>query len=348
MTKQFPKHPRRLDLDLMRGLAIIAVIAIHCIAPVVTLREVGSASWLVGNFIDSAARWAVPIFVIISGGLLIKESTYLNIGAFYKKRLKRLALPLITWPIIYYLWILLMTRSASFSDFLHAYALGKPLGGYHLYFLFLIVGLYALAPIISAFVAIVPRRQVWITCIAILMVTTLSLHLNQFLNVPATYNAFNYFLPYVGYFLLGHLLIDMSKKYSHKLLVLGLTIIMIIVVICILSYLTMQHSGGLPFYEYTSLPVILLSIGVFFFVQEISYNLREIPSNILKVVESLSYNSFGIYLIHIILLEGTIRALGLKKENIITALLLIPTTLLLSWATVITLRRIKTTRPLVE
>jgi len=341
MTKQLFKQQRRLDLDLMRGLAIIAVIVIHCIAPVVTMREVESASWIIGNILDGAMGWAVPLFVIISGGLLIKDSTYLKIDEFYKKRLKRIILPLIAWPIIYYIWYILTIKPADTSDFIHAYLTGKPLGGFHLYFLFLIAGLYAIAPILSAFVSVVSKRQAWIACVAILIVTAYSLHLSQFLNLSISYNIFTYFLPYIGYFLLGYLLVDLKTRFHNILTVSGLLIIAMASTISYLSYFTMKYDRSLPFYQFTGFTVILLTLGMFFFIQRMSDFLKEGPQSIIKVAKSLSYNSLGIYLVHVIILQGLIEALKLNKASVATALMLMPSTLLLSWILVIFSRRIK-------
>jgi surface polysaccharide O-acyltransferase-like enzyme len=348
MTKQSLKQPRRFDLDLMRGLAIVAVVVIHCIAPVVLLREVGSTSWMIGNIIDSASRWAVPLFIMISGGLLIKRAAYLNIGEFYKKRLRRLTLPLVAWPIIYYLWCISTIRPAGLFDFFHAYVLGTPLGGYQLYFLFIIAGLYVIAPMLSAFVSVVQKRHVWIICITILATTTLSFHLSQFLRIPVSYNAFTLFFPYVGYFLLGHLLINLKTRVPLKILFSGLMIITTTIVISTLSYFSMQSTGKLPFYDYASLPVILLSISVFLFIQGISDSLSTMSDSIINVVKSLSYNSLGIYLIHVIFLESAIQLLKFDKASITKALLLMPSTLLLSWITVIILRRVYVARRFVE
>jgi len=348
MIKPLSIQPRRLDLDFMRGIAIIAVIVIHCIAPIVTTHEVGSTSWIIGNVIDSAARWAVPLFVIISGGLLIKRSTYTDISQFYKKRLRRLFLPLIAWPVIYYLWYIITVKSTGLSDFIEAYLVGKPLGGYHLYFLFLITGLYVAAPILSAFVSRVSKKQVWVMCIMILATTTLSLHLNQFLRLPVSYNVFNYFLPYIGYFLLGYLLIDLKVRPSTKLIFSVIVTVSMVATIAILSYLTKTHLLGLPFYEYTSLPVVTLSVSIFFLLQVIADNLEKTPDSVIKIFRSLSSSSLGIYLIHLIFLQGTIQILKLNKASVITALMLVPFVLALSWITVLIFRRTKLLRPFVE
>lgn len=56
----------------MRVIASLAVVAIHVSAPIVlSFNIVGKGAWWFGNFVDSTSRWAVPIFVMISGVLLL-------------------------------------------------------------------------------------------------------------------------------------------------------------------------------------------------------------------------------------------------------------------------------------
>ena len=55
----------RIDwLDSLRAIAIIAVIVIHVSSPVVNVAYGSNMfHWWVGNVLDSAARFAVPLFL---------------------------------------------------------------------------------------------------------------------------------------------------------------------------------------------------------------------------------------------------------------------------------------------
>ena len=61
-------------LDNSRIIAILAVVFLHVSAGVVTESVIGTESWWVGNLYDSLVRWCVPVFVMISGAVLLDHS----------------------------------------------------------------------------------------------------------------------------------------------------------------------------------------------------------------------------------------------------------------------------------
>ncbi len=50
--------------------------------------DIASFKWQVFNFFDSIVRWAVPIFVMISGALFLGRNS--NIEKLYKKNILRI------------------------------------------------------------------------------------------------------------------------------------------------------------------------------------------------------------------------------------------------------------------
>jgi len=60
----------------LRVLAILAVVAIHVSGlTVVNPATHGSAAWWVAEVLNECTRWAVPMFVLVSGALLLKPSS---------------------------------------------------------------------------------------------------------------------------------------------------------------------------------------------------------------------------------------------------------------------------------
>ena len=98
MNKRYPY------LDLLRCLAIFFVVVLHVMTPVLTNQGLyGSTSWYVCLFQNSLNRAGVPLFLMISGYLMLRDARTLAVGRFYKKRLPRLLLPLAVWNGIYYI-----------------------------------------------------------------------------------------------------------------------------------------------------------------------------------------------------------------------------------------------------
>src|SRR5690625_5977164 len=55
-----------------RAIAIIAVVAIHSLGTVVEQNFAGMGpDWWLANAVDSASRWSVPVFIMISGALAL-------------------------------------------------------------------------------------------------------------------------------------------------------------------------------------------------------------------------------------------------------------------------------------
>lgn len=69
--------------DYLRVAAIFGVIMIHVSAQNWQNSNVNSIEWQFFNIYDSMMRWAVPVFVMISGSLFLNREY--NIKTIYKK-----------------------------------------------------------------------------------------------------------------------------------------------------------------------------------------------------------------------------------------------------------------------
>lgn len=85
-------------------MSAFGVVIIHVSAYIITSEKVNTYPWWIGNFFDSYVRWCVPIFVLISGYLILEPYKDENTYAFLKKRFQRIAIPLVFWSTIYLLY----------------------------------------------------------------------------------------------------------------------------------------------------------------------------------------------------------------------------------------------------
>ena len=90
-------------VDVLRVFAIAAVVIVHVSADIITeWSAVPRSCWWIANFYDSLARGAVPLFVMVSGALLLpKAESYRD---FFVKRFQRIVIPFIVWTVFYLLW----------------------------------------------------------------------------------------------------------------------------------------------------------------------------------------------------------------------------------------------------
>src|SRR5690606_39050828 len=97
-----PTHDRLDRLDAARWLAALAVVLLQCAAQAVSDADAyGSRDWLAANLYDSAVRWCVPVFVMVSGALMLDGNKPLEARQFYARRAARICAPLIFWTVFY-------------------------------------------------------------------------------------------------------------------------------------------------------------------------------------------------------------------------------------------------------
>ena len=80
---------RAYYLDVLRIIATLAVIMLHVSAQNWDTVDVHSFAWHVFNFFDSLVRWAVPVFIMISGAVFLDNDRPLSIQKLYRKNILR-------------------------------------------------------------------------------------------------------------------------------------------------------------------------------------------------------------------------------------------------------------------
>jgi len=100
-----PKH--YAWLDVLRILACFMVIVSHSSDPFIGQFDNNKGDFMQGTILGSIVRACVPLFIMMSGYLLLNDN--LNMGTFYSKRVKRLLLPFVAWaillPLLYFVYV---------------------------------------------------------------------------------------------------------------------------------------------------------------------------------------------------------------------------------------------------
>jgi len=139
----------------LRSVAAFWVVMIHVAAvPAAHMADIPLSWWRWADVYDAACRAAVPVFIMISGALLLPRTDW-DTATFLRRRALKLAPAMLFWSLAYDAWKAL-TQDAGFSA---AGWLGHVVNGLnapaypHLWFLWLIAGLYLLAPLLQPFAA---------------------------------------------------------------------------------------------------------------------------------------------------------------------------------------------------
>lgn len=296
-----PVPPKHIPYaDGMRVLAVVFVIALHSSAQgVIQYDTISLENWWTGNIINSLSRWAVPLFIMLSGALLLAPAKQESWSSFYTKRAKRIFAPFIIWVSFYFFWTDYFYGEPVDKEFIQK-ALFDGLTYNHLYFLFIIMGLYVVTPLIRAFVHHQKRWIVWILCMGILFLATRN---DIYAYIPL--NAFTKFIPYMGFFIVGFLLqhMQLSKVY-YGLVMLSFCTSTAVIILGTgqqVEVWGIEDYRAFQFYNHFHLAVIIQSCSIFIAFQ---YLLNHTSNSFLKTTFStIAPVTFGIYLIHVMFLN---------------------------------------------
>ena len=336
------KTSRFTWVDFMRSAGIFLVVLAH-----IDIWDT-RIDWIQTIYF-TISRNGVPIFFMLSGYLLLSKEE--DILTFFKKRAAKIIIPFFVWSIIYDIYF-----SNSFGDVFTLNAVLKmllrilrgPRAG-HFWFFYALIGLYFFTPILRVFVAkakksdIIYYLSLWFITIPVFFI------LEQFTPLKNGFELY-YFTGYVGYFLLGIYLGRMQTTPYLMRIALGLIIIGAVSTFAVYYLNLPPIDNKLPFRSYQSLNIILMTIGAFILLKATGERMR--PS-LAHFSEKVSRSSFGIYLIHPIILiwmSSGWEALGYSTStgpSIVIIPFVAVIAFLLSWGITFVMRKIPLLRIIV-
>lgn len=148
-------------LDLLRVLACYMVLQVHAgefyyIADGGLVAAGGEPVW--ACWLNSLCRTAVPLFVMLSGFFLlpVRERT----RDFFARRFVRVVVPFLVWCVLYAIYQFLTGRTDAAGALLGVCRIpvnfGVEIG--HLWFVYMLLGLYLFAPVVSPWIETASRR----------------------------------------------------------------------------------------------------------------------------------------------------------------------------------------------
>ncbi|HVW58952.1 MAG TPA: acyltransferase [Puia sp.] len=287
-------------IDYLRAAATFAVIIWHSVSPVYYLFG-PPAEWLPANILfGPAIRWSVVSFIMISGALLLDKDE--PPAVFYKKRLLRICIPLLTWTVIYGLMRLYYFKTYTYtnqpkpSTFLFIASQFRDLFfnnlSYHLYFISLILGLYAITPFLGRMVRALTQKEM-----LIFMVLGVGLcSLRGFFPSLIVADRFG-LSAYTVYFLLGYYLHKYPPAKKQRLLIYIAGAAAAILMTWMNYNTEYLHKGHRDtYYSSEGMFTYAITIALFvFFRQHINGAGNRLPGKLAKFISS---NSYGIYIAH--------------------------------------------------
>ncbi len=334
MEKLNQLRGRAIPVDLIRTIAIVGVILLHA-SNDLTIQQMNQFEiirWTTVDVYESMGRIGVPLFVMLTGALLLQPSKNESLSAFFKKRWARIGLPWIFWGGAYFAWDFLVEHQAFTSNAIIQGLLTGPY--YQFWYLYMLLGLYLLTPILRILLA--HADQTIVKYLLILWV--LGASIIPVFSLVTTYQLNNTVFTitgYVGYFVLGTYLLTLQIRRST----LSIFTVFGIALTAIGTYLLAATIGGGTMYffqQYLSPTIILASAMVFLLIitikpssaqknisppkpssaptlmflssstqVEAQKDISPFKGN--KLIKVISQNSLPIFLFHVMVLESLQR-----------------------------------------
>ncbi|MEF9935019.1 MAG: acyltransferase [Clostridium sp.] len=139
------------EVDILRGIAFLAVVLQHSLASFIYEPSVNTYQGIISAFILNSLRFAVPIFVFMTGFSLYYTDKGQGYFEFIRKRFKQIILPYMIWTLIYdILMFFIMGRyDLSLKDLVFQYFnyVLTGTGFYHLWYMAMIIQFYIIYPV---------------------------------------------------------------------------------------------------------------------------------------------------------------------------------------------------------
>jgi surface polysaccharide O-acyltransferase-like enzyme len=345
-----------IPVDLIRTIAIIGVIMLHAaneaVSPQVMTQSEIYRWWMVNTY-QTLGRMGVPLFVMLTGALLLNPTKIEPVKTFFKKRWARIGLPFLFWGIIYFAWDYYADHLALTSGFIFQGILSGPY--FQFWYLYMLVGLYLLTPLLRIVVAHATRE----TFKYIFVVWLLAAFI---IPIPGIIGRFYVdgnlltFPLWAGYFVLGVFLL--SVKIPRRVLI---SLVALGLILTLVGTYAIAATVGGPhtyyFQDYFSPTIILASASLFLLLNTLK--VPKTPSEaphpkINWLLRQISQCTLAIFLFHVLVLETLQRGYlwgftisGTQLNSIIEVPLITAVTLLICLAVILPLRKVPIIRNLI-
>ena len=302
-----------LKIETMRIIACIMVILTHVSSTGILGYKVGTFKWYAFIVYDSLSRAAVPVFVMISGILLLDNIKKLDIKKIYTKYIPKMLFLLVLWSVIHSFWRCLYLKMFAFN----AKALIKDIitGQIPFWYFSVIIFLYVCTPILRKITKsrdeVLPKY-----CFLIFLVSSIFITIKEatflpgskWINVALDKIYFGNILFWYSYALLGYYIyktkyLDKYKKLAYIFGCVGL-------LSCIILTIIASNKSGytyVEFFDNLGFPVFCMSVALIYLMKNM--NPKE---KYRKLIENISSTTLGIYLVHMIVFQFIAKVLKIK------------------------------------
>lgn len=333
---------RIIFLDWLRAIACLMVFTVHA-------AEIHYSNDYSFSFSSDTARWSVlvfqslvrssvPLFLMASAYLLVPLKT--DTFTFFRKRFVRVVVPLLVFLALYAIlpsfWGA-QTWSQAWVELRHAY-INFPVAGSHLWFVYMLIGIYMIMPILSPWLAGVSKKEEQIY-LGIWLFTSIFYRLRPMLGGAifgecwwGVNAAFYYVSGFVGYIILAHYIRTYINWDRKKILSICAPLFVATFAILLGSGAYYSTRCTTPAeleqdWQFLSLVPVIMSFAAFMLISTIRCSGKFYE----KVVLKISAASYGMYLMHMLILPHCFKLISPHMPEYLAIPLIAISTYLISF-----------------
>ena len=318
-------------IDLLRVAACLLVVFSHSCDPFVAHFDTNREMFVTGVFAGSFVRPCVPLFAMMTAVLLLPIRPGTTVNEFYKKRIGRIIKPLVFWslalPLMAFCYFTVISpdttnpqlsvgdyTTATLVQRLYTFLFNFNFDTTPLWYLYMLIGLYLIMPIISSWLAQSSQKEIktvlyiWGATLFLPYIKMVAPMLGYAGNYGHTgllgecdwnvYGTFYYVSGFIGYLILAYYLkrypLDWSWK---KMALICLPMFAVGYTVTSVGYIITNNyfPGNYAYLEilwyFTGINVFMMTFPIFVAVQKLNVKSRKWLSQAAKL-------TFGVYLCH--------------------------------------------------
>ncbi len=304
-----------ISVDMVRTVAIVMVIFLHATADLTVpqMDQFEIVRWSVNDVYQSIGRVGIPLFVMLSGALLLQPEKHDTLTAFFKKRWARIGLPWIFWGAAYFAWGFLVLKNPLTANAIVSGILTGPY--YNFWYFYMLLGLYMLTPVLRILLPKINRPNVkrylglWFLGAAVLPFVGVLTSYSPTSDLQSSAVWVGYLLfGLAGYFILGIFLVNVKIKRSFLAMLAALGIALTAIGIYIIQSPIGGNKEVFSFTVYFGPWTILAAVAVFMLLNTTKVPTQAAsPSKLGRLIHVISQNTLPLALFHLMVLESLQR-----------------------------------------
>jgi surface polysaccharide O-acyltransferase-like enzyme len=355
-----------IPVDLIRTLAIVGVIFLHATNDLTpdSMSQLEVVRWITVDVYQSFARIGVPLFVMLSGALLLQPSKKESLRVFFKKRWARIGLPFFFWGALYFVWqYFANNQELTVNSVIQGYLVSPY---FQFWYIYMLAGLYLITPILRIVIAYAGDKLIKYFLVLWFLGASIIPVISYFTVYDLNSLVFT-ITGWVGYYVLG---IYLLKIRIPRIMMVSLLILGVVLAAIGTIYMSFNVGGTASYYfqEYLSPTMILASVMAYLLLNTIkmpSYikssdltitvadKQQSKPSKLGKMLKLISENTLPIFLFHLMVLETLQRGYlgfainGSTINSIIGVPLITVIALFLCLAVIVPLKKVPVLKKLI-